>query len=153
MARLYDEDFYAWTQLQARELRRIAGEQSNLALDLPHLAEEIRDLGKEQRNALRSWTRQILVHLLLLQHSPAGGPREGWASEIDAARADLKLRLTATLHRDLRRRLPLIYAEARREVLRKLARQGETATLPEICPYSLEQVLDEDWFPPVPEKE
>jgi len=153
MTRLYDEDFYAWTQLQARELRRIAGDQSNLALDLPHLAEEIRDLGKEQRNALRSWTRQILVHLLLLQHSPAGGPRSGWASEITVARADLADRLTVTLRRDLERRLPQLFTVARKLAMLKLAEHGETAELPEICPYSLDQVLDEDWFPPVPEQE
>jgi hypothetical protein len=47
--RLYEEDFYAWTQAQARELRRFAESRPNVALDLPHLAEEIRDLGKEQR--------------------------------------------------------------------------------------------------------
>ena len=54
--RLYDEDFFAWTRLQARELRRFARTRPNLPLDLAHIAGEIADLGTEQRNALRSWT-------------------------------------------------------------------------------------------------
>jgi Domain of unknown function DUF29 len=68
---LYEADFFAWTQLQSKELRRFARTRPNLPLDLPHLAEEIADLGKEQRHALRSWTVRILEHLLLLEHSPA----------------------------------------------------------------------------------
>ena len=153
MARLYDEDFYAWTQLQARELKRFAETRPNLALDLPHLAEEIRDLGKEQRNALRSWVRQILVHFLLLEHSRAHDPRAGWLDAIDAARTELNDRLTTTLHRDLTRRFPRLYGEARKLTDRKLARDDESAVLPETSPYTLEQVLDADWYPQTPKVE
>ena len=57
-AELYERDFYAWTQAQARGLRRFAATRPNLPLDLPHLAEEIADLGKERRDALRSRFRR-----------------------------------------------------------------------------------------------
>lgn len=152
MQRLYDDDFYAWTQLQARALRRFAGTRPNLALDLPHLAEEIRDLGKEQRNAVRSWTRHILVHLLLLQFSPATAPRAGWRSEIALARADLADRLTGTLRRDLERRLPKLYEQARDVAAAKLEEHGENAILPDACPFTLGDLLQRNWFPPTPEK-
>ena len=46
---LYEDDFYAWTQAQAKELRRFARSRPNLPLDLAHIAEEIADLGTEQR--------------------------------------------------------------------------------------------------------
>jgi hypothetical protein len=154
LARLYDDDFYAWTQLQARELKRFAETRPNLALDLPHLAEEIRDLGKEQRNAVRSWVRQVLTHLLLLQFSPAEEPRAGWTDEILAARAELDDRLTQTLRRDLERRLPKLYDLARSRAATKLDTHGEQAELPEHCPYSLAQVLEQGWYPerhPTPE--
>lgn len=153
MVRLYDEDFYAWTQLQARELRRFAETRPNLALDLPHLAEEIRDLGKEQRNALRSWVRQILVHFLLLELSPADAPRNGWIGEILAARAEIDDRLTETLKRDLRRRLPKLYEQARTRALLKLERYDEATDLPQRNPYTLKQVLDADWYPQPPKPE
>ena len=47
-AELYEQDFYAWTQLQARARHRLAATRPNTALDLPHLAEEIAELGEEQ---------------------------------------------------------------------------------------------------------
>jgi hypothetical protein len=72
---LYEDDFYAWTQRQAKELRRFARSRPNVPLDLEHIAEEIADLGTSQRDTLRSWTANIIEHLLLLEHSPAREPR------------------------------------------------------------------------------
>ncbi len=112
---LYEADFYAWTQLQARALRRLADTRPNLPLDLAHLTEEIRDLGKEQRNALRSWTTRIIEHLLLLQHSAATEPRRGWIGEIVDFRSEIEDRLTPTLRRDLQRQLPVLYDRATAE--------------------------------------
>lgn len=148
-ADLYDSDFYAWTQAQARELRRFAATRPNVPLDLPHLAEEIADLGKDRRDALRSWTIRIIEHLLLLDHSSATEPRRHWTREIIAFRNDIDERLTKTLRADLRRRLPQLYAKARRGLVTELDRFGEShvaARLPEACPYTLEQVLG-DWWP------
>ncbi|MDX1539842.1 MAG: DUF29 domain-containing protein [Geminicoccaceae bacterium] len=149
---LYDEDFFAWTQQQARELRRFARTRPNLPLDLRHVAEEIQDLGKEQRDALRSWTGRIIEHLLLLEHSPADDPRRGWISEIITFRRDIERRLTATLRRDLIRRLPKLYSETIRDLDRKFEFYGEglaAQSLPERCPYTLDQVLG-DWWPEDP---
>jgi hypothetical protein len=146
---LYEADFYAWTQAQARELRRLAGTRPNVPLDLPHLAEEIADLGKDRRDALRSWTTRIVEHLLLLEHSPATEPRRHWTREIISFRNDIEDRLTKTLRADLRRHLPRLYAKARRGLVTELDRFGESqvaARLPEACPYTLEQVLG-DWWP------
>src|SRR4051795_11325176 len=91
---LYEQDFYAWTQAQARELRRFAATRPNLPLDLPHLAEEIADLGSERRDSLRSWTARIIQHLLLLEHSPERDPRAHWVSEISDFRDDITRRLS-----------------------------------------------------------
>ena len=52
---LYEDDFYAWTQAQARELRRFARSRPNVPLDLGHLAEEIADSGRSQRDSMRCW--------------------------------------------------------------------------------------------------
>jgi hypothetical protein len=145
---LYEADFFAWTRLQARELRRLARMPSNAALDCVHLAEEIADLGKEQRNALRSWVTRILEHLLLLEHVPAEQPRRGWTDEIIDFRDEIEQRLTATLRRDLKRQLPRLYERARGRLERKLTLRGEADVarrLPERCPYSLDQVLSDFW--------
>jgi hypothetical protein len=150
---LYERDFYAWTRRQARELRRLARTRPNLPLDLRHIAEEIEDLGREQRHALRSWTARIVEHLLLLQHSPSREPRRGWIAEIVAFRREIARRLTPTLRRDLARQLPKVYAEARADLARKLERFGEDdllAAIPVECPFTLDQVLG-DWWPAEPE--
>ena len=145
---LYDADFFAWTQLQAKELRRFARTRPNVALDVRHIAEEIADLGKERRDSLRSWTVRIIEHLLLLGHSPAHAPRRGWIDEIVTFRGEIERRLTPTLQRDLVRRHPQLYAEARRNLARKLERYGEadvSAHLPERCPWTLDQILGDFW--------
>jgi hypothetical protein len=144
---LYDEDFFAWTKMQAREIRRFARLRPNVALDLRHIATEIADLGHERRDALRSWTRRIIEHLLLLQYSQ---PREGWIDEVEIFRDDIEERLTASLRRDLQRQLPRLYARARERAVGKLARFGEgkaAARLPEYCPYTLDEILADFWPP------
>lgn len=148
-ADLYERDFYAWTRAQARELRRLASTRPNVPLDLPRVAEEIADLGKERRDALRSWVRRVIEHLLLLEHSPSREPRAHWEGEIATFRNELRDRLSATLRRDLQRRLPLLYQDARRVAERKMGRRAEgpaAERLPVECPYSLDQILG-DWWP------
>ena len=150
-AELYEDDFYAWTQLQAKELRRFARTRPNLPLDLPHIAEEIADLGTELRSRLRSWTRRIIEHLLLLEHSPAQDPRRGWIVEIVNFRREISDHLTGTLRRDLKRQLPRLYEEVRTDLPKKLAPYGEAHVadrFPEPCPYSLDQVLGDFWPEP-----
>jgi len=65
-AQTYETDFLDWTQEQSALLRARHWEE----LDLEHLAEEIEDLGREQKLALQSLLRQILLHLLKLEISP-----------------------------------------------------------------------------------
>jgi Domain of unknown function DUF29 len=146
---LYEADFYAWTRQQALALRRFARTRPNLPLDLEHIAEEIQDLGKSERNAVYSFARQIMQHLLLIEHSPASEQRRHWMDEIDEFRAQLRPRLSPTIRRHLARDLAGVYSDGRQIVERKMERYGEgeaAGALPEVCPYAIEQVLG-DWLP------
>ena len=143
-ALLYEEDFYAWTQEQAAALRRLAAERWNGPLDLEHLAEEVEDLGKEQRNAVQSQLRRIIEHRLKLAYSPARDPRPGWLDSIDDARAEIEDRMTATIRREVEAALPRLYAQVLPKVARTLESFGEreaAARLPERCPWSLDELL------------
>ena len=145
---LYEEDLFAWTRSQAKELRRFARSRPNLPLDLAHIAEEIADLGTGRRDALRSWTRRIFEHLLLLEHARATEPRRGWIEEVLHFRSEIEDRLSATLRRALRRQLPRLYERARRDARKRLEIYGEAnagARLPERCPYTLDQALGGFW--------
>jgi hypothetical protein len=147
---LYEEDFYAWTRDQTRALRRLAASRPNLALDFPHLIEEMADLGISQRDAVRSQLRRIIEHCLKLEHSPAREPRVGWHETIIAARTEIEDKITPSIRRGLPRRLPRLWQQARRDTIAALRVHGEhTAAdaLPAECPYRLADLLRHDWHP------
>jgi Domain of unknown function DUF29 len=147
----YDDDFYAWTQHQAAVLRSM--DVADNRFDREHVAEEIEDLGKSERDAVRSQIRRIIEHLLKLAYSPAEQARLGWLESIDDARETLSDKLTPTLGRDAEEELEKLYAEGRRRAVRALRRHGEADAadaLPTDCPYTFGQILSEDWYPDRP---
>lgn len=147
----YDDDFYAWTQYQAEVLRSMPAPDNRF--DRENVAEELEDLGKSERNAIRSEVRRILEHFLKLAHSPAVDPRYGWMGSVTAARAELDQRISATIRRDLEHEVPRLYRLARKQAelsLREYGEIGAINSLPIQCPYSLDQILAEDWYPEPP---
>ena len=147
----YEDDFYAWTQYQAEVLRSMPAPDNRF--DRENVAEEIEDLGKNERNAMRSEVRRILEHLLKLAYSPVAEPRSDWMVSIANARAELDDRLTGTLKRDIEGELPRLYSRARDIAEVGLAKYGEAplaAGFPTACPYTLEQVLARRWYPDPP---
>jgi uncharacterized protein DUF29 len=144
----YEDDFYAWTQYQAKVLRTLPTADNRF--DREHLAEEIEDLGRSYRDAVRSQVRRILLHFLKLSHSPARDPRSDWMNSIDDARAEIADKLTATLRRDIEEALPRLYAVTRKQVTRDLEKYGEHAAAQSLaieCPYTIDQIFAEDWYP------
>jgi hypothetical protein len=118
--------------------------------DREHVAEEIEDLGREQRDAARSEVRRIIEHLLKLQYSPETQPRPGWMRSINDARNILGDKLSATLRRDIEARLDGLYDDARYQAELGLEEHGEDEAarlFPEACPYPLDQILERRWYP------
>jgi hypothetical protein len=147
---LYETDYFLWTQAQAAELRRMQARGISTALDLERLAEEVEDLGKAERNAVRSQIRRIIEHCLKLEHSPAREPRGGWYESIVDARTELEDKLSPSLRRDLEDGLPKFYEQARRKADVALRARGENAAadaLPPACPCALDDLLRDDWYP------
>jgi hypothetical protein len=144
----YEDDFYAWTQYQAAVLRTLRTRDNRF--DRDHLAEEIEDLGKSERNAVRSQLRRILVHFLKLAYSPAHDPRFSWMGSIVDARARLADQLSPSLRRDIDETLASLYFAARKQAALELQDYGEGGaawSLPTVCPYTVDQILAEDWYP------
>jgi hypothetical protein len=138
--RLYDTDFYAWTQDQAEKLREVRDNR----LDAEHLAEEVADLGRSELRAVTSHLKQMLVHLLKIAYSPADAPQAGWLA---VARIHGDEALSA-LSPSMMQRLDLarIWLTARATANDALAGFGEPA-IPEdlACPFTLEELLSEDF--------
>ena len=139
---LYDEDFAAWTAETARLLRarRLA------EVDLEYVAEEIEDMGKSQAREMESRLTVLLVHLLKWKLQPAKRSR-GWRSTLDTQRVELRRLFRQSP--SLRRRLPESLPEVYRDAVRAAGIQtGLTArSFPRDCPFSVEQVLDNDFLP------
>ena len=147
---LYDEDFYVWTQRQAAALRRLAETRPDVDLDFPHLIEEVEDLGTSQRDAVRSQVRRVIEHCLKLEYSRARYPRAGWRDSILDARAELGDKLSPSLRRDLEDHLPRLWTQARNKAENALRghREADSADLlPADCPYALQDLLTDGWYP------
>jgi len=132
---LYDEDFYAWTQQQAKALRtHFKGDNR---LDVEHLAEEIEDLGASERKALESQVVNIMAHLLKLDYSSLDWPRNHWRQEMLAFRNVLERRVTGSLKRLLIGKLDELYATARENAAAALieSEPGLIRRLPKDNPY------------------
>lgn len=141
----YETDFYAWTQAQATLLRSQQWHQ----LDLPNLIEEVESLGKQQRQELRNRLSVLIGHLLKWDYQPQHRSRS-WLATLRVQRRD-----TLQLLKDnpsLKPYLEDALAEAY-ENARDLA-MGETdlpeQTFPSSCPYTLTQILDDHFYPGVP---
>jgi hypothetical protein len=144
----YEDDFYAWTQHQAEVLRTMP--VSDNRFDREHVAEEIEDLGKSERDAVRGQIRRMIEHLLKLAYSPAEQPRFDWMHSISDARAALEDKMSPTLRRDVNATLERLYAGACRSAalaLRTYGKEKAARGFPEKCPYSLDEICQQDWYP------
>jgi hypothetical protein len=139
---LYEEDYVKWLditlqQLQNRDIKH---------LDWTNLIEEVEALGSEQRHKVESYLRQLLKHLLLYQYweSEKAYCAKGWLEEIDNFRNELEILLRSkTLYNHLVSVLEATYRKARHSAQLK----SSLNIFPVTCPYSMEQILDPDWFP------
>lgn len=143
-ADLYDEDFYAWTQEQAKALRtHFRGDNR---LDVEHLAEEVEDLGKSELHAVESFVEQIIAHLLKLDYSGQDSPRAHWRAEVLNFRKSAERKLTPSIRRRVQRKLDVLYRNGR-----QMAAAGTLVhepdllrRLPKTCPYDWDAIWHRD---------
>lgn len=136
---IYEQDFYLWLKEQAQALQ----ESRYSDLDIGNLVEELEALGRTEKNAVLSHLRVLLIHLLKWQYQP-DRRTSSWISTINTQRHDLDLLLTATLKQHLEQNFESTYAKARRDAARETSLPLET--FPHQCPFSVIDVLDEDFF-------
>jgi hypothetical protein len=111
--RLYDQDFYLWTQEQAEALRREGNRAGGSnAIDWELVAEEVGDLGKSDKNTCISFARNIVAHLFKLAWTQRPEPRGHWKAEIVAFRSDLDNRITPSIRHKVEAELETIHQQA-----------------------------------------
>ena len=138
----YDADFFRWTQEQAAFLKN--GEWSKL--DVANLVDEVETLGRSEKQEIRSRIMVLMQHLLKWTHQPAGRSNS-WRGTIveQRKRIILALKENPSLKSFPTQVLADEYETAR------LKAAGEThlaeAVFPSTCPFTIEQILDERYYP------
>ncbi|MCC5640500.1 DUF29 domain-containing protein [Nostoc sp. CHAB 5844] len=142
---VYETDFYAWSQQQANLLRHQQWHQ----LDLDNLIEEIESLGRQERSELRNRLSILVGHLLKWEYQPTKRSRS-WLATIRIQRLDTAEILTE--NPSLQSYLPEIIQNAYMKAI--ILAAGETnlpvKTFPQDCPYSLEEILSDRFYPGEP---
>ena len=140
--RLYERDFYAWTQEQAALLRSGRLEQ----LDTEHLAEEIEALGRQERRKLVNRLGILLGHLLKWQFQPQLRGKS-WQATIIEQRQDIQELIAESP--SLKSYLAEAMEKAYRKGLLLVVRETPLSLqdLPDQCPYTFEQVMDPSFYP------
>jgi hypothetical protein len=138
----YETDYLRWLDTQAHHLR--AGELDQL--DRVHLLEEIEAMSRSERRQMRNRMIVLVQHLLEMRHQPQRHSRS-WDVTVITQRVDIKLLLkeSPSLRPTLTATLDDIYANVRREAARETGL--DIGRFPEQCPFSLDQLLDEEWWP------
>lgn len=139
---LYEKDFYAWTQEQARLIK----EKSFDKLDLTHLFDEIEDMGNRHTDEIESRLELLLMHLLKWKYQP-NLQSKIWFYTIKEQRKRIALRLRKMP--SLKSRLPEIFPEAYDLSIDEATKETglEDSIFPRKCQWTIEQVLDNEFFP------
>lgn len=149
---LYDQDLQLWIEQTVNQLKNREFD----SLDIEHLIEELVDLGKSEKNALKSNLKILLAHLLKL-HIQFDAPetmKRSWSSSVIEHRQRVldNLADTPSLQTFLGEAIEKAYGDGRKLAIKegKLAKFGirvpQESEYPLICPFSIEQILDEDFY-------
>ncbi|WP_375505511.1 DUF29 domain-containing protein [uncultured Nostoc sp.] len=142
---LYDQDYYLWLRTTINQLR--AGQFSSV--DLDNLLEELESMGRSQKRTVKSLLIRLFEHLLKLTYwDMEREHNEGhWKGEIRTFRREIKdeFKDSPSFKPYILEIFDECYQDARAEASDRS--QLPIDTFPVALLGSLEQILDENWFP------
>ena len=140
---LYNQDYYQWTVETANALKS----KSYDAVDIEHLIEEIEGMGASERSQLQNRLEVLIMHLLKLEYQSGYIGKRGWILTIKEQRKRLKRLL---------QKMPSLKACVQDEAteaydyaaIRAAKETGITESVfPSMMPYTLTQLLDDEFYP------
>ena len=138
---LYNQDFYAWTQQQAKALEQ----KLVVELDWQHLQEEIQSLGRHEYRELISHLGVLIGHLLKWEYQPEQRSRSWFLTIREQRRAiqrhlrqnpSLKSRITETMLDAFETGVDLALRETNLPL----------RTFPENCPYLFDDIIADNFL-------
>ena len=139
---LYDRDYVQWVEATLQQLR----DRDYENVDWINLLEEIEDMGKRERQAIRNNLVVVLVHLLKWQFQPEY--RTGsLAGSITEHRTLILNHLedSPSLKSHVAEVLEKCYKSARKQAHFEIGLPLNI--FPQECHYSIEEILDDDFWP------
>ena len=138
----YERDFYAWALHNAQLLYE--GQLSEI--DRIHIAEELESMGHRDKRELISRLIVLITHLLKWQFQPEKRSKS-WKNTLFEQRSQLQLILedSPSLKYQLDERVNKAYLNALKTAMNET--DLPESTFPSDCPYMLEQLLDETFYP------
>ncbi|PSF35539.1 DUF29 domain-containing protein [Aphanothece hegewaldii CCALA 016] len=139
---LYEQDFYRWIETTVNLLQ----EGRWTEIERENLIEELISMGKSERNALKSNLRVLLMHLLKYQYEPERRSNS-WLYTIFEHRKRIQdsLQDSPSLKRYLEEVFEECYKNARKEASLETGLTKDK--FPLNSPFSIDEVLDEDFLP------
>jgi hypothetical protein len=138
----YEEDFYGWSMATAALLK----ERKLTELDFENLIEEIESMGRSEKHQLANRLGVLMAHLLKWQYLPKLRGRS-WQGTISGQRIEvqelikdnpsLSTKVPESMKRGYKRALTIIEKETPLNL----------TLLPQECPYTIEQCLDDAYYP------
>lgn len=149
---LYENDFNLWLEYTIKQLEK----QQFQALDIEHLIEELKDLGKSEKRSLESNLMILIAHLLKLkiQCDAPETIKSSWYNSIDEHRKRVKkqIKQTPSLKSYLETAIFECYNDSRDLAIKegKRAKFGviipDEIVYPEVCPFTIEEILDDNFY-------
>jgi hypothetical protein len=140
----YEQDFYAWLLSQVSAL----GERRFRDLDIENLIEEVEGLAGSLLRELRSRLRIVLVHLLKWRYQPEKRSTS-WTITLLEQRDQIEdlLNQSPSLRRLIPESMEKAYRSATKRAALEMRRTNIQHIFPAECPWTIEQILDEDYLP------
>jgi hypothetical protein len=138
----YQQDFCQWIVQNVQLLRQ--GQVSEI--DVANIAEELESMGISQHHALVNRLKILLMHLLKWQFQPDHRSNR-WRSTLREQRQRIRqlLKTSPSLKHQIDEKITEAYADA---IGLAADETGlSESVFPQVCPFSWEQILREDFYP------
>ncbi len=141
-ASLYEQDFYAWTKQQAKLIK----EKTLDKLDLLNLFEEVESMGASEVRELESRMEVLLIHLLKWKFQPS---RRGSSWELTIKEQRIRIKKRIKKMPSLKSMLDEAFVDAYEVAVYEAAKVTKLSfnAFPEVCEWTLEQILNDGFFP------